>query len=139
MRSRAASMSARVGAVLVANAELPRKDLTDGAQRVEPARLDLVEQRAQLRVARDGALELAPGARGRDGEHLRGEIAPPPLLEQARLFQVRAVSGDRFPELVDPLFAQRLGQQDRRLPWTAGAEAEHLADVAAHRLRERVV
>src|SRR4051794_4527597 len=59
IRSRAASMSAIVGAVLVAKAEHLLKDRTHGAQRVELAPLDLLEQPRQLRIARDRRLEVA--------------------------------------------------------------------------------
>src|SRR5207342_2009045 len=62
MRSRAASMSARVGR---SNSEHLLEDLTNSRQRVEAAGLHVVEQAPQLRIVAHGQLEMAacPGRR----------------------------------------------------------------------------
>ena len=49
--------------------------LLHGAQRVELAPLNLVEQPPQLGVVGDDRLEMALRARRRDREHLAGEVA----------------------------------------------------------------
>src|SRR3954451_20996341 len=55
-RSRAASMSASVGAVIVANAKHLLQNLTNGCQRVERSLLHLVEQAAELIASLHGIL-----------------------------------------------------------------------------------
>src|SRR5438128_9759561 len=112
-RDRAASMSARLGAVRVTNVEHPLHDLPDGAQRVELAPLNLVEQPPQLGVALDGLLEVRLRAGARDGEHLAGEVPGAPLREKVVVLEVAPVLLDSLPELVDTLPAQGLGQHDR--------------------------
>src|SRR5919197_3645069 len=88
-RRRAASMSASVGTVPVANAEHLLHDLANGGQRVELAALHFGQEPSQLRVALDRVLEVRLRPRRRDSEHLAGEVLPPPLLEQALVLEVR--------------------------------------------------
>src|SRR5262249_10925030 len=126
MRSRAASMSATVGAVFVANLEHLVEDLTDGRERVELAPLHLVQQPPQLGVARDRALEMVLCPRRGDREHLGREVAPAPLVEAAVGGEVVAVRLDLLPERLDALAAQRLGEDDRRPPVELRPEGEHL-------------
>src|SRR5256885_1532158 len=61
-RARAASMSARFGAVLVANVEHLLEDLPYGGQRVERSCLHLVEEPAQVGVVAHRLFEVPPGA-----------------------------------------------------------------------------
>src|SRR5919204_5017868 len=129
-RARAASMSASVGAVavamtLIAGARLKSgtgepedlvHDLSYGGERVELAALDLVQQPPKLRVVADRFLQVGLRPRRRDREDLAGEVAPPPLLQLARVLEVRFVRLDLGPQLVDVLAAHRLRQHDRRPP-----------------------
>src|SRR5438105_11239329 len=92
IRSRAARMSASVGTVLcVAKLEHPFHDLAHRAERIELARLHLVEQPPQLRIVRDGVLEILLRTSGRDRQHLAGEILAPPLVEHALGLEERSV------------------------------------------------
>src|SRR5439155_27150445 len=113
-----ASMSASVGAVLIAKVEDPAKDRTHGAQRVEFAPLHLLEQSCELGVVGDGRLEVPARARGGNGEHLRGDVAPAALLEPARV----AVRLDRLPELGDAGAVERVREDDGRLDQLARPE-----------------
>src|SRR5215218_4617189 len=75
IRARAASMSARVGAIFVGIAvrvdvEHLLHDLSHRGQRVELPPLDLVEQASKLGVVRDRALQVQLCPRARDREHL---------------------------------------------------------------------
>src|ERR671938_113780 len=97
-RSRAASMSASVGAVRIVNAEDLVEDLADGAQRVELAPLHLVQQAAQLRVVRHRLLEVLLRARGGDREDLAAQIAAASLLQLAGVLEVAAVQLDLLPQ-----------------------------------------
>src|SRR5947207_7423099 len=110
MRSRASSMSRRVGAVLVANPEHLLHDLAHRRQGIELAALHFVEEPTQLRVVRDRALEMRLRARGRNCEHLAGEVAPPALVELAAALEERAVLRELLPERVDVLAGRRLGE-----------------------------
>src|SRR2546423_14982411 len=98
MRSRAASMSGSVGR---SNVEHPLEDLTNGRERVEPARLHLVEQPPQLGVVPHCRLEMPPRARRGDLEHLLREIRPPPPFELAVRLEPRAVLGDPLSQLLE--------------------------------------
>src|SRR5689334_2694517 len=69
-RSRAASMSASVGAVVVANAKHLLQDLTNRRQRVEPALLHVAEEAPQLGALAHGCFEVATRAARRDLEDL---------------------------------------------------------------------
>src|SRR5256885_3051522 len=113
IRSRAARMSATVGAIRL-DLEHAQQDLAHGAERVELARLHLVEQPAQLGIVGDGVLEVLLRARGRDREHLAGEVLAAPRLELAPGFQEGPVLLDLLPQRLDPLAAHRLGEHDRR-------------------------
>src|SRR5919199_458134 len=98
----AASMSASVGAVrtaIRANSEDFFQDLADRGQRIELAPGHLVEEAAELRVVRDGLLEVLFRARARDGEDLAGEVARTPIGQQPRLLEVTAVPLDLLPKL----------------------------------------
>src|SRR5438046_5230465 len=107
MRSRAASMSASVGR---SNVEHLVEDLTNSRERVEPPRLDVVEQPPQLGVVADGRLEVPARPRRRDLEHLLREVRPPPPLELAVRLEPGAVLGDLLPERLEALPAHGLGQ-----------------------------
>src|SRR5581483_7547237 len=135
IRPRAASMSASVGAVLVAKVEHLAKDRTNRRERIELAPLHPLEQARKLPVAGDGGLEVPPRARGRDREDLGGEVAAAALLEP-RFPPVRL---DRLPQLVHPAPAERIREHERRPPLARGREREHLAHVGRGRTRERVV
>src|SRR4051794_28335743 len=115
-RPRAASTSASVGAVFVANVEHPLKDVTHRRERVELPLLHLVEQPAQLWIVAHGLLDVTAGARGGDLEDLAGEVAATAQLELPLGFQPAAVLGDLLRERLDPLAAHRLGEHDRRPP-----------------------
>src|SRR5439155_2449111 len=91
IRSRAASTSARVGAVLVAKVENLLEYLIHGRERVELAALHLVEQPPQLRIPADGALQVPLRPQARNREHLVREVAAAPLLEPPVLREPRAV------------------------------------------------
>src|SRR5581483_8030970 len=138
-RSRAASISASVGAVAVANSEHLLQDLTNRRQRVELPGLHVVEKAPQLRALAHRVLEVLASACRGDGEHLGGEIAPAAGLELALRLEPRAVLADLLPQRVDSLAAQRLGENDRRPPPVLRPERKHLAHLVQHRFRERVV
>src|SRR6266581_372229 len=135
IRSRAASMSASVGAVFVAKVEDLVKDRTHRAQRVELSPLDLLEQAGELGILGDGRLEVPTRTRRRDGEDLGGEVAAPALFETAR----DAVRLDCVPELADPDPRERVGEDHRRPGGFAWPEGEHLPHVGRRRARERVL
>src|SRR5438477_4298885 len=109
MRSRAASISGSVGR---SNVEHLLEELTNGRERVEPARLDVVEQPRQLRVVPDRRLEMPPRTRRGDLEHLLREIRPPPPFELAVLLEPRTVLGDLLLELLELLAGHGLGGVD---------------------------
>src|SRR5437762_12524928 len=102
-------MSARVGAVVVAKLEDLLHYLPDGAERIELAPLDLVEEPLQLRVALDGLLEMGLRAAGRHGKDLAGEVLAPPLVQPPVGLEERAVLLDLLPQERDVLVARRLG------------------------------
>src|SRR5690242_10049676 len=81
-RARASRISLSPGAVFVFKLEHLSHDLANGGERVQLARLHLVEQPAQRLVVGNRALEVRLGARRSDREHLAGEVLPAPLLEQ---------------------------------------------------------
>src|SRR5881227_3113236 len=110
MRRRASSMSARLGAVFVANAKHLLQYLPHGRERVELAALDFVQQASQLRVVGDGRLEMRLGTRRGDGENLAGQVAAPARVQLALRFQEGAMGSDLLPELLDVLAANRLGE-----------------------------
>src|SRR5436305_4115624 len=72
-RSRAASMSASVGVVVVANAKDLFEDLTNRGQRVELSCLYLVEEPEQLGALLHRFLQMTSCPRRRDLEHLGSE------------------------------------------------------------------
>jgi hypothetical protein len=113
-------------------------DRADRRQRIELARLHRVEQPPQLRIVGHRALQVRRRPRRRDGEHLAGQILPPPLLQAAVVLQERAVRLEPLPELLDPLAPERLREHDRHVPFPV-AELQDRADVVEHRLRGRVV
>ena len=98
IRSRAASMSVSVGAVLVAKMEDLAKDRTHSGERVELPLLNLVEQTGELGIPGHGRLEMAAGAGRGDREDLGGEVAATPFLETG----CGGMGLDRCPKLVDP-------------------------------------
>src|SRR5438477_13220033 len=100
MRSRAASMSGSVGR---SNVEHLLEDLTNRRQRVEPARLHVVEQPPKLGIVPDGRLEVPPCAGRGDLEHLLREVRAPPPLELAVGLEPRAVLRDPLPQLLEAL------------------------------------
>src|SRR5215471_15991080 len=102
MRSRAATMSARVGAVLI-NLEHLLHDVANCGQRVELPAADGIQETLELRVVLHRDLEVALGPGGRDGEHLATEVAAATRGQSAALLQVGAVLLDRRPQLVDAL------------------------------------
>src|SRR6266511_5972416 len=109
-------MSLRLGAVLAVNLEHLLHDLANRRERVESARLDLVEQAPELGVVLDLALEMRLRPAGGDREHLPGQVLPPPLLEQPLPFEVGAMLLDLLPQLGNVLTARGLGEDDRRAP-----------------------
>ena len=115
-RSRAASMSASVVG-RVANPEHLLEDLTNRRQRVELARFDVVEQPAKLGVVAHGVLEMTcVRAPTRPANTSCARLAYGAALELAFGLEPRAVLADLLPERVDALAADRLGEDDRRLP-----------------------
>src|SRR5439155_939742 len=62
-----------------------------------------------------------------------------PLGELAGRLEERPVRLDLLPELGDVLPARRLGQHDRRPPFTLAVEREDRAHLVQHRLRGRMV
>src|SRR3954470_5423947 len=138
-RRRASSMSVSVGAVCVANSKDLVDDLADRGERVEFAALHLVEQPAQLGIVRDCILEVSLRARRRDGEDLGGEILAAPLLQAVPFLEERPVLEDLLPERLDVLAAQRLGEDDRRLPRPASIERQDRPHLVQHRLRSGVI
>src|SRR5437667_9828680 len=119
MRSRAASISGSVGR---SNVEHLLEDLTNGRERVEPARLDVVEQPPQLRVVPDRRLEMPPRTRRGDLEHLLRQVRPPPPLQLSVDLEPGPMLGDLLLELLEPFAAHRLGEHDRRAPAFGPAE-----------------
>src|SRR5262249_31480676 len=117
-------MSARVGAVVVANAEHLLQDLTNRRQRVEPSFLHVAKEPTQLVALPPRFPQVTPCAVRGDLEDLRRQVPPPPPLELALRLEPGAVLGDLLPERVDALAAHRLGQHDRRPPPVARAERE---------------
>src|SRR6187549_2837524 len=101
IRARASSTSRRLGAVPVFNLEHLLHDLANGRQRVELTPLHLVEQPPQLGIILHRTLEMRLRPRRRDGEHLAGEVAPPPLVEPAVRDEELAVPLDLAPHLRD--------------------------------------
>src|SRR5436305_11226758 len=129
-------MSVSSGAV---NVEDLVEDLTDGAERVELPALHLVEQAAQLGIVAYRVLEMHLRPRGRDREHLAGEIAPATLVELLRLLEMGSMRSDLLPQLGHALAARRLGEHDRRPPVAVAIEREDRADLVPHRLRPGVI
>ena len=88
--ARRLDVSERRGLVAVVDSVHLLEDLTHGRERVELARLDLVEQPPQLGLLRHRRLQVRLRPARRRGEHLAGQVLPPPLLEQAlRLEEAR--------------------------------------------------
>src|SRR5579871_4566057 len=81
IRSRAASMSASVGAVFVVNVEHLTEDLVHGADWVELPPPHLVEEPEQLRILGHCILEMPAGSCGGDREHLGCEVRRAPLCQ----------------------------------------------------------
>src|ERR671934_1269045 len=98
-RSRACSMSRRLGAVLVAKPEDLSKYLANRSQRIELPTLHLAEQPPQLWVVRHRALEIRLRAGRGDREDLAGEVFSPLRLEKALGLEKRPVSLDLRPQL----------------------------------------
>src|SRR5437588_3036839 len=103
--------------------------LANGAQGIQLAPLHLVQQPSQLRIVLDRPLEVRLRAPGRDREHLTCQILSTPLVEQAFRIEMRAVSLDLLPQLIDVLPAERLGQHDRRAPRALAVEREDRPDL----------
>src|SRR5262249_2481882 len=153
IRSRAARTSASVGVVVVAmwssfgaglqsgigDPEDALKDRIYGAERVELPTLDLVEEPAELRVARDLALQAAACPRRRDREHLGREVPPAALGEPTLGLEPLPVLLDSRPQLLHAVAADRLREDDRRPALVAWPECKRLAHVVHGRRRERVV
>src|SRR6476646_6056182 len=136
MRSRAASMSARVGR---SNSKHLLEDLTNSRQRVEAARLHVVEQPAQLRIVEYGQLEMAARASGGNLEDLARKVRTAPTLELTVDLEPRAMLGDLLPQRLDALTTHRLGEPARGAPALMRPEREHLAHLVQHRFRQRVI
>src|SRR5918997_3483095 len=92
------------------------KYLPNRAERVEFPSLHLVEQSAELGIVGDGLFEVSLRPGRSDREDLTGEVLSAPLVQQPVRLEVGAVRGDLFPELLDALLLQRVGQDDRRTP-----------------------
>src|SRR3954468_11979206 len=107
IRRCAARIASRLGAVFAVNVEHLLEYFLHGCQGVERAGLDGVQDPPQLRVALDGMLEVRLRPPGCDGEHLSGQILPPPLLEEPLALEVRTVRLDLLPELGDVLVPRR--------------------------------
>src|SRR3954451_4693128 len=123
-RSRAASMSASVGAVVVANAKHLLQDLTNGRQGGELPFLHLVEQPAELVAPLHGILQMATRARRSDLEHLGREVAAAAALELTLALEPRPVLDDLLPQGLDPLTSHGLGEDDRRAAAALHADGE---------------
>ena len=102
-------------------------------------RLHLVEQPLKLGVAGDGLLEVRLRPRARDREDLAGELVGAPFRQEPLVLEVRAMLLDRLPQLVDPAAADRLGEDDRRLPVALGLDLEDRAHLGHHRPGRRMV
>ena len=72
-------------------------------------------------------------------EDLVAQVAPAALGERALLLDVRAVLVELLDELVDALAAAGLGLDDRHPPAALRRERQHAADLAHHRVGQRVV
>src|SRR5256714_46685 len=140
-RSRACSISGSPGAASVAivNPEDLFEYLAHRGQRVELTCLHLREQAPQLGGVGDRLLEMMTGPTRGNREHLPGEVGPATLLELTALLEERAVLLDLLPQLGHVLGANRLGEDERRIPVAAAVEGEDGAHLVQHRLRRRVV
>src|SRR6266540_6444141 len=107
-RLRAASMSASVGTVSVANSEHLLHDLADGRERVEGTALNLVQEPPQLGIVGHRLLEVCLRPIRRDCEHLTREVAPTAFLELALRLQERPVAAHGVPQRLDVVAANRL-------------------------------
>ena len=72
-------------------------------------------------------------------EDLVAQVAPAALGERALLHDVLAVVVELLDELLDALAADGLGLDDRHAPAALRREREHAADLAHHRVGQRVV
>ena len=77
--------------------------------------------------------------RGRDGEHLARQIAPPTRIQLAALLEKVPVRLDFLPQHFHVLAAHRLGEDDRRLPLAFLVQREDRAHLVDHRLRRRMI
>jgi hypothetical protein len=84
-------------------------------------------------------LEPAAQPGGGEREHLVAQVAPAALGERALGLDVRAVLVEPGDELLDAGAARRLGLDDRHAPAALRREAEHAADLAHHRVGQRMV
>jgi len=71
-----------VGAAVVANAVHLVEDLPHRRERVELARLHLVQEASELRLVGDRLLQMGLGPARREGEDLAREVLPPALVEE---------------------------------------------------------
>ena len=115
------------------------EDLTDGRERVELAGLDAGEQLRELGLLRHRRLQVRLRPARRRGEHLAGQVLPPPLLEQSLRLEEASVLLDLGPELGNVLASHGLRQDDRRSPRALAVEREDRADLVQHRLRGGVI
>src|SRR5690242_7226023 len=123
-------MSANPGAVM--DVEHLLEYLPHSRERVELACLHLGKETPQLGIVGHSALEMLAGAARRDREHLAREIRATPRLELPTLREERAVLLDLLPERGHVLAADRLGENDRRVPVLAVAELEDRTHLVEH-------
>ena len=124
-----------------AGREHPLGDLAGGRERIEPARVHVVEQPAQLGVAaprrglsRRRAWATATATTSCSMLRRRRCSSPPSSRQE------RAVLDAPHPTARSiALAADRLGLDDRRLPRPVAVEREDRADLGAHGARGRVV
>jgi hypothetical protein len=93
----------------------------------------------ELVVALERLLDPLPHAVRADRDDLVAQVAPPPLEQRALLLQVCSVLLELLDQLVDALAAGRLGLDDRDAPAALRRQRQDAADLADHRVGQRVV
>src|SRR5215218_3719396 len=116
MRPRAASTSARVGAVSVAKPEHLVHDLLYSAERVELAAMHLFQKPLELGIAVHRSLQMVLRPGRRQVEDLTAQVVAAATLQQAGVLEVIPMFHDLVPELRHAFPRNGLGQDDRRLP-----------------------
>ena len=107
--------------------------------RVGPPRDDLVEQAGELVVALERLLDPPAHPVRADRDDLVAQVAAAALLERPLLLEVRAMRLELLDELLDALAARGLGLDDRHAPPVLRRERQDAADLADHRVGQRVV